>query len=202
MPRLAKAQRASRLVRDCVVPAFVASAFALFAPTAWTLFFTSGSYVGVQDESVSSAAAERYRPYLLTVLGSMGIVAFTELVFLFVALLGLSLLWHLEGRRIASARGNWILHLFAAGIVTATYFLFVADRHPGLFLSTLSHSTLAYPLLAVARWVAPLIAFLSLLGYAFGLAKGPTRLRAGIAAALVVVVAGLVVRRQIGRAHV
>lgn len=190
-----------RFVRECVVPALTSSAIALFVPTVWTLVFASGSYVGVQDDAVSSAAAERYRPYLLTVLGSLGVVAFTELLLLFAALLGLSLLWRIEGRS-TSTRTSWALHLVAAVILTLAYFGFVADRHPGLFLSTLSRWSFAYPLLSVARFVAPFLAFVATLGFVVAAVRGPTRVRIVIGIGVTLLGAGLFGRRALARRYV
>ena len=189
------------LARDCVVPAAVSAVVALAVPTAWTLLFGSGSYVGVQDDAVSTAAAEQFRPFLGEVLVAIAKVALSELVLLFVVILGLSLLWGIEGRR-TSERRRWAIHLLGALVVAGVYFLFVADRHPGLFLSTLSRSMLAYPLLALARFLGPLIALASAVGYVIAVVKGPNRLRVAVGLATALVLFGLYARRQAGKRYV
>ncbi len=192
-----------RVYRDCLLPTFVSAALALFVPTAWSLVFAPAPYAGVQDESVSASAQERYQPFLLDVLASMAKVALSELVLLTVALLGLSLLWATSAPRpVEPRRRVWARHLAAASLVTATWFGWVADRHPGLFLSTLSGSALAYPLLAVARYLAPALALASIAGYVFGIARGPRRLQIGIGVLVALVIAGVFWRNRLARAHV
>lgn len=191
-----------RLARDCVLPSFAAAVLALAVPTTWSMLFAQGSYAGVQDEAVASTVVEHYRPYLVTVLGSMAALALTEVLLFFLVLLGLSLLWRLEGRRQPSQRRLWAAHLVAAFIIAVTYFLFVADRHPGLFLSSLSRSMLAYPLLAVARYLAPLIGAAAIFGYVYSLLRGPNRLRAFIVTGVVVFISGAIMRQKLARAYV
>lgn len=192
----------SKLTVDCVLPAFASAAIALVVPTAYSLLFARGTYAGVQDESVSASIAERYSPYLTAVAGSMAGVALTELALLFVVLLGLSLPWRLRARRTPSARTIWAVHVVAGFFVTCTYFLFVADRYPGLFLSTLSRWSLAYPLLAVARYVAPAIAVASACGYAYGLVRGPMRVRVGVGVMALIVAGGFFARHRLAQRYV
>jgi arylsulfatase A-like enzyme len=194
-----------RLWRETVVPSVGSSAAVLVASTAWSLLSARATYDGVQDESVSAAAQERYHPYLVRVGVALAGVALTELLLFSVTLVGLSLLWRfsrLSSSGLLATRRVWLLHVVAAAVLAATYFGFVADRHPGLFLSTLSGASLAYPMLAVARWFAPAVALGSFAGYVLGVVRGPTRLRVAVSVLVLVVTAGTVAERQLGRRFV
>lgn len=178
----------SRLSRLCVVPSAVCGVLAVIVPTAWSFLFASGSYLGVQEDAVANKAKEQYTTFLTAVIGSMTLVALTEILLFIVVLLGLSLLARYLERAPESTARNWAVHIVAGGVIALVYFGFVADRHPGLFLSSLSRSGLAYPLLALSRYLAPLIGFLALVGYGYAAVRGERKVQIGIAVAVLVAV--------------
>jgi hypothetical protein len=195
-----------RLSRDGIVPALASAASAIVVPTAWSMTFGPASYLGVQDESAATSARDRYGSYLVEVVCSLGVVALTELALFFVALLGLSLLWRFTTPATPSARRIWAAHLAGAWVLAATYFGFMADRHPGLFLSALSGSAIAYPLLAALRYALPAILLCALAGYVLALVRGTHRVRLGLGAAMLLVAAGALglqrrARLQVHRAY-
>lgn len=190
------------LTKACVLPAIASSALAVAVPSAWSLLFSGASYAGAEDEAIALSAQQRYEVYLSAVFGTIAAALAALVVLVFVAVLGATLAVALRRGPAEGARRRWGLPLALASVATVTWFGWAAERHPGLFLSTLSALPLAYWLLALARILGPLLALGSVAAWGYAFVRGPRRLRLAVGAGLAVLAVGALAERSYARSFV
>lgn len=159
--------------------AMVATAAALVGPSLAFLVLGKDSWAGASDDKVSEYGATTYAGYLKEVGANLGGVAVTEWVTLSLATLGVLLL--VQPRIDRRLKRPWMrgsASVAVATFVLAVYVGFGMQRHPGLFLETLSGSWLLQTWVESCAYLAPLALVVSVVGYGSALYRGDRGTRA------------------------
>ena len=156
----------------------------IVVPTLASVAFGDAQFVGASDDAVQTEAVNRYAPYLSRVgLAMLGVAGTLWLLF-FGVVLGLLLGLRVRMKRPQGARAGWATTLGVALLFAAAYWGFVANLHPGLFLSSLSGGARYVLWVEVSYLLAPLLLGLSVVGILASLWRGTWRHR-GILGAVI-----------------
>jgi hypothetical protein len=176
----------------CGTLAFRAGASTLAAivvPTLASVTFGDAQFVGASDDAVQTEAVNRYAPYLSRVGVHMLGVGGSLWLLLFAVVLGLLLGLRVRMKRNQGTRTAWATSLGVSLLFAASFWGFVANLHPGLFLSTLSGGYRYVLWVEVSYILAPLMLVLGAMGIVASLWRG-TWAHRGVIAALVVLSLG------------
>ncbi len=156
----------------------------IVVPTLTSVAFGDAQFVGASDDAVQTEAVNRYAPYLSRVgLAMLGIAGTLWLLF-FGVVLGLLLGLRVRMKKDQSARAGWATSLALALLFAAAYWGFVANLHPGLFLSTLSGGARYVLWVQLSYVLAPLMLALAVIGILASLWRGTWKHR-GIMGAVI-----------------
>lgn len=154
------------------VRAAASTAGAIVVPTLASVMFGDAQFVGASDDAVQTEAVNRYAPYLSRVGLAMLGVAGTLWLLLFAVVLGLLLLVRVRMKRDLGMRTAWGTAIALSLLFAASYWGFVANLHPGLFLSTLSGGGHYVLWVQVSYVLAPLMTVLAAVGLVASLWRG------------------------------
>lgn len=136
------------------------------------LLTSDASWLGATDDRVAAVAVDTYGDFLRGVATAIGMLAIVQWVFLTVVAFGLVLLVDdPKGHRPSRRARTRLVQLAIALLVTLVFWGYGASRHPGLFLGILASSRLASLWAEACRFLGPLVACASVIGYFVGAAR-------------------------------
>lgn len=140
--------------------------------SAFGLLTSEASWLGATDDRVAAVAVDTYGDFLRGVAAAIGMLAIVQWVLLTVVAFGLVLLVDdPKGQRPSRRARTRLIQVGIALLVTLVFWGYGASRHPGLFLGILASSRLASLWTEACRFLGPLLAFSSLIGYFVGAAR-------------------------------